>query len=132
MITFALGIWASIAPWWRIILSILSVVPKQVWYGLALVVGVALYGSYTAHKAKVKLRAQYAQEQRVEIARQKKVSDDAVKAANERLAVAEKRLLDVQRELDSAVEYAKNATNANAVCLPSDITDRLQSRQRRR
>jgi hypothetical protein len=125
-------VWGFVAPWWKIVAGIASIVPKQVWYAVALVVAFMLYGTYTAHRATNKLKAKYEAAQKVEIERQRKVSDNAVKVANDRLAVAEKRLSEVQKELDSAVEYAKNSTNANAVCLPADITRRLQSKPRRR
>lgn len=116
--------------WLTIVWGIISRIPRGAWIGLVLIVGVLLYGQYTARKAAARVEAQWQQKMLIEKQRQEDVKREELRKAAQRALADAFKIQQLEQEVTNAVTEAQKLKNANRVCIPKSITDRLRRKQR--
>lgn len=107
-------------------------VPRWVWVAGAIVVGFLYYGHSVSERVKAQQRAEQALQLQQERARQQRVANEAVHNATVKAQEAEKRAQTLEERLNEAVEEARKAKDAQRVCLPNNVTNKLRYRPKAR
>jgi hypothetical protein len=119
--------WSIVWAWLRTSgVGLIALVPRQVWYGLAIGVAVLYFAHWNQEKGRALCQAEVRQASQAESDRVKQADQVAIQAAEQRAQRAEQAAADRQKEMEDAIAAARTSANANRVCLPADVVDRLR------
>lgn len=123
--SIALGIvWA----WLRTSgVGLLMLIPKQVWYGLAIALALLYFAHWNQERGRALCQAEVQQASQAEAERVKQADQAAIAAAERRAVEAEQAAADRQKEMEDAIAAARAAVDASRMCLPADVTRRLRN-----
>lgn len=127
MPVFALVFLQGLKSFWTLtLLPLLAKIPWQVWVAIAVAIAFFWYGHVRENRGVAKCEAQVEVAKNAEIQRQQNAASAAVEAAKQRETEAKDRLAKVEKELDNARDEASKLKEANKVCLPRSVTDKLR------
>lgn len=106
--------------------GLLMLVPKQVWYGLAIAIALLYFAHWNQNRGRELCQAEVRQASQAEADRVKRSDQAAIDAAEQRAVEAEQVAADRQKEMEDAIAAARASANATRVCLPADVVDRLR------
>lgn len=107
-------------------------VPRWVWVAAAVVVGFLYYGHSVAQRTKADYDAQATLRIQQEKERQRTVADKAIHDATTRMKEAEVRAQTLEEKLNEVTVEMQKAKDAQRVCLPSGVTNKLRFRAKPR
>lgn len=112
--------------WTLTLLPLLSKIPWQVWAALGLAIAFFWYGHVRENRGYAKCEVQVQVAKDKEVQRQQDIANRLVAEAKEREARAANKVQKVEEELDNARREAAKLKEANKVCLPRSVTDKLR------
>lgn len=119
--------WSIVLAWFRTSgAGLVAMIPKQVWYGLAISVAVLYFAHWNQQKGRMLCQAEVRQASQVESDRVRKSDQAAIKVAEDRASKAEQAMADRQKGIEDVNTAARRAPGANNVCIPASVVDRLR------